>query len=397
MSYDVIVLGLGAIGSSTSYQLACQGTRVLGLEQYGPIHDRGASHGETRCIFQAYFVGPRYVSLARSAYRLWGEISERADVELLVRTGALLLSSEPGTMAARAQAVALAAGLDHELLDAGQLRKRYPELTPSDETAALHDPSGGFLRVEQSVRAYLDLAERAGATLQFEERVLSWKATERGVTVTTDRSRYHAGHLVFCVGSWIERFLPEVPVQIIRKAQVWLEPSTDLVRFRPERFPVWCWDTGAAIALGFPILAPGRGAKVALHTGGRRCDPDQVDREVRPTDVNDVTEFLRPRLPALAGGRYVRGEIGLYDISPDRHFIVGRVPGRDRVYLAAGTSGHAFKFSPVLGKALADLTLHGQTEFDIGAFDPARLAAFTACSAQPGTVSSDSKPPNVAR
>ncbi len=375
MSYDVIVLGLGAMGSSAGYQLACQGKRVLGLEQYGPIHDRGASHGETRCIFHAYFMGPRYVPLVGSAYRLWGEISEQAGAELLARTGALLLSSGTGTLAARAQVAAIGAGLEHELLDAAELRKRCPELTCTDETAALHDPSGGFLRVEQSVRVHLDLAERAGATLRFNERVLDWSATESGVTVTTDQSRYHADHLVLCVGSWIGRFLPEVPVRIIRKAQVWLEPSTDPARFQPERFPVWCWDTGTAVALGFPVVTPGRGAKVALHTGGLPCDPDQVDHEVRPSDVEDVTKFLRPRFPALAAGRYVRGEIGLYDISPDRHFIVGQVPGRERVYLAAGTSGHAFKFSPVLGKALADLVIHGETELDIGTFDPARFTA----------------------
>lgn len=373
MKYDTIVVGLGVIGSSTALQLARLGEHVLALERFTPVHDNGASHGETRCIFRTYFMGPRYAPLVNSAYEMWAEISEESGIPLLTRTGALLLSSGTGRLVKLAQATAELTGAEHELFDAAALRQRFPQLTPSDDTVALHDPDGGFIRAEQSVRAFLELAGRAGAALRFSERVHHWTKSASGMTVTTGRGIYHADKLAFCAGAWVNQLLPGVPVRILRKAQVWLSPSSGQAEFTADRFPFWAWDNGAAIATGFPIVAAASGAKVAFHTGGDPCDPDHTDRMVRSRDVAELRDFLRSRIPALGTGRHVRGETCLYDVSPDQNFIVGQVPGEERVFMAAGTSGHAFKFAPVLGRALAELAVHGRSSIDIGVFTPDRV------------------------
>ncbi|MFC5718954.1 N-methyl-L-tryptophan oxidase [Streptomyces gamaensis] len=375
MPYDVIVLGLGVLGSSTAYRLAAKGHRVLGVERYGPVHDRGASHGETRCVFTSYFMGPRYVPLVRRSLELWEETGKEAGRPLVTRAGALLLGSGPGRLVPAATAAAEASGLANETYGGDELGRRFPQFTPGPDTTALYERDAGFLHVEPAVRAQLDLAERAGAELRFGERTLEWTADAGGVTVRTDQGVHRAARLVLCVGSWVGQLVgPElVPVTVLRKVQAWFAPATGEEAFAPGAFPFWAWDAGGAIALGFPVAGPGNGVKAAMHTGGERCDPETVDRTVHDRDVAELRSFLAPRIPGVAGGRYLRGEVGLYDMSPDRHFIVGRLPGQEHVYLAAGTSGHAFKFAPVIGEALADLATEGSTRHDIGLFDPERF------------------------
>lgn len=377
MGYDVIVLGLGALGSSTAYHLARRARRVLALERFGPVHDRGASHGESRCVFQSYFMGPRYVPLVRQALRMWTQAGEQAGETLVTRSGGLLLSSGSGVLAERAEASAVASDVPHEMLDGTEIQARFPQLKPGDDARALYDPIAGFLHPERAVRVHLNLAERAGATLCFHEVVLDWSASDTGVVVRTDKGSYSADQLVLCVGSWINQLLIDdpLPVRVLRKVQVWFEPVTGEAAFGAERFPFWCWDTGDSVAMGFPVVAPGAGVKSALHSGGETCDPDTVDRTIREQDLEHLGAFLRPRVPAIAGGKVLRGEVGLYDMSPDRHFIVGRLAGRDRVHVAAGTSGHAFKFAPVLGDALAESVCDGRSTHDIGMFDPARFTS----------------------
>jgi sarcosine oxidase len=201
--FDVIVLGLGGMGSAAAYHLATRGKRVLGLDQFSPPHDRGPSHGRNRVIRQAYYEDPSYVPLLLRAYELWRELERESQTELLTVTGGLMIGAPDSEVVAGSLRSAQQHGLSHELLDAGQIRRRFPEFTPSNQMVALFEKNAGFVRPEAAVRAHLDRAARLGATLGFDEKVTGFS----GTTVTTTRGKYEAGQLVVTTGSWVTGFV----------------------------------------------------------------------------------------------------------------------------------------------------------------------------------------------
>lgn len=372
---DVIVVGLGGLGSAACHHLAARGLRVVGVEQFQPAHDRGASHGETRGVWQAYFMGPGYVPFLRRAYELWDHLAELRGEPFFHRTGGICLGPADGKLVPAALASAKTCGLVHEYLDAAEVRRRFPTFTPAETDAAVFDASSGYVRPEQVVQAQLDLAGKAGAVLRFGETVVECTATSNGVRVRTASETYEADKLVVAAGVWVPKLLPRLalPIQVLRKVMLWFDPIKQPEDFLPGCQPYWIWEGEGAIGYGHPAVdGVTGGVKAGIHSGGDPADPDDLDRFVRGEEVDLVRAFLRGRIPNLAG-RYLRSRVCMYDNTPDLGFILGPAPSSERIVLACGTSGHAFKFAPAIGEAVADLVIKGKATQDISLFAPDRF------------------------
>lgn len=357
MTYDVVVVGLGGVGSAVAAALARRGQRVLGVDRFPPVHDRGASAGETRIVRKAYFEGAGYVPLLHRAYELWDELG------LLVRTGALFLGAEGDRVLGGTLATARHWDLPYELLDAADVHRRFPAFTPPAGTTGLLEADAGFVSPEAAVAAQLERAARAGAELRHEEPVVSWAETSAGVRVVTERGAYDAGALAIAPGSWAGELLPDLPVPLrVEPRTVGFFDPVDPAPFALGRFPVWIWERPDGTATyGFPHV--GSGVKAAIHHSTVRPGGDWSPA--------DVAALVAPLLPGL-GGSVVKQLLCTYTLTPDQHYVVGVLPGHERVLVACGLSGHGFKLTPVLGEALADLATTGSTGYDLSLFDPRR-------------------------
>jgi sarcosine oxidase len=354
--FDAMVVGLGAMGSAAAYQLARRGCRVLGLDAFALGHTFGSSHGESRIIRLAYFEHPDYVPLLRRAYALWEALQEAAGAELLRITGGLFVGRPDGSVVAGSLRSARRHELPHEVLDAAEIRRRYPALRPDPADVALYEGRAGTLFPERCIQASLRLARAAGAELRHGEPVRRWRAASGSVEVQTDAGRYRAQRIVFTAGAWLGKLLSalRLPLQPERNTVFWLHPRESPELFEPPRFPVFIWDTGAMGAFyGLPHLER-PGVKVARHHSGEACDPDTVNREATPSDEARVRQFVARAIPALDGPT-AGSLVCLYTNTPDEHFVVDRHPELPSVVYAGGFSGHGFKFASVIGEVLADL------------------------------------------
>lgn len=374
-SYDVIVLGLGGMGSAAAHQLAARGQRVLGLERFGPAHALGSSHGGSRIIRQSYFEDPAYVPLLVRAYELWERLETDAGADLLTLTGGIYLGPPTSTTVAGSLTAAQEWGLPHELLDASAIRSRFPTLRPDDDEVGLYERRAGFVRPEATVAAQLAVAERLGADLHFSEPAVSWTAGDDSVEVVTAAGRYTAGKLVLAPGAWAPRVLADLglPLRVERQVQYWFQPDGGVGPYQPDRQPIYIWEDRAGVQIyGFPAVdGPDGGAKIAFFRKGAETTPDEIDREVHPDEIAAMAARAASDLPTLPG-RFLKAAACMYTTTPDEHFVIAPHPAYPRATIACGFSGHGFKFVPVVGEILADLAIEGTTRHPIGLFDPAR-------------------------
>jgi sarcosine oxidase len=376
MSFDVIVLGLGAMGSAAALHLAERGKRVLGIEQFTAAHDLGSSHGGSRMIRQAYFESPDYIPLVLRAYELWRRLERDSGTHLLHITGGLNIGSSDGELVTRTIAAAAKHAIPFEVLEGSAISGRFPVFAPQVGDAAVYEPNAGYLFPEECIRAHLALASRAGAELLFEEAVLSWSAAGDGVEVRTSKGTYSAGHLAITAGPWANQAMHGAfPLRVTRQVMAWIQPTTGVDSFLPERFPVFlCEDPdGGFPAYGFPAM-DGRagGIKAAIHGSDIVCTPENVDRSIHESDLCRIIAKLKVRMPAL-DGEVVRAKTCMYTMSPDEHFVIGAHPQFSSCTVACGFSGHGFKFASVVGEILADLATKGSTSHPIELFSPRRF------------------------
>jgi sarcosine oxidase len=371
--YDVIVVGLGGMGSAAAYHLSGRGLRVLGLERFGPAHDQGASHGGSRIVRQSYFEGSDYVPLLLRSYELWRQLAAVSGRDVFRLTGGVMVGLPSGRTVAGSRRSAEQWGLRHEMLSAAEIRTRFPTMNPRPQEVALYEHHAGFVRPEETVAAHLALTS---AELRFHEPMLSYRSDAAGVEVRTVRGVYTAGHLVLTPGPWAPRLLADlgVPFAVERQVQYWFAPAGGVTPFLPQHHPIYIWeDAGGRQIYGFPAIdGPSGGAKVAFFRGGTPTDPDTVDREVHDEEVRAMAQAAGRHLPGLPG-RFLRAKTCLYSNTPDEHFVIARHPAQETVTVACGFSGHGFKFVPVVGEILADLATTGNTEHPIALFDPRRF------------------------
>jgi sarcosine oxidase len=376
-SFDVIVVGIGAMGAATCSALARRGVRVLGLERFDIPHALGSSGGQTRLIRKAYFEHPDYVPLAHRAFAAWDELGARAGVPLLHRTGCLYLGRPDGELIAGARRAAAQHGLRLDALDARGVAERCGPFRMPDGFTAAFEPEAGYVLAERAVIALVEDALRCGAQIEAREAVAEWACAAGGVRVRTASGReVHAGHLVLTAGPWSSALLGDVGIalRVTRQPLAWFWPRV------PVRLPCWAIEDdapGGGLVYGFPMLpleqaTSERGLKVGRHRIGADIDPDVLERTPAAADVDDLRGALRRFLP-VADGALLGARVCLYTMTPDRHFVVDRHPAHERVTIACGFSGHGFKFAAVLGEALADLAIDGRTALPIGLFAAARL------------------------
>jgi sarcosine oxidase len=384
-SYDVIVVGLGAMGSSAALHLARRGQRVLGIEQFTPAHALGSSHGGTRIVRQAYFEKPDYVPLLQRSYQLWDELSATFGEQLLVRCGALMIGPPDSDVVAGTLASAARWSLPHEVLDAAAMRRRFPHFALPEDHVAVFEANAGYARAEASVLANIELAIDAGAELWFDTEVESVQLGPDGVHLQAADAEVTAPRAVIATGAWANQLanLDRYPLSVSRQTVHWYEPAEgSAADFADLPAYLWQWPSGAgdgraAELYGFPYLEGDPGVKAGLYRSispaDQRVDPDTVDRSVAETDTARLDALLARAIPSLAGDR-VRGSVCLYGGVPDDDFVLGVHPGSSgRVVLAVGFSGHGFKFMPVVGEIVADLVIDGQTRHDIAFLSPERL------------------------
>lgn len=375
MGFDAIVVGLGAMGSATVHRLAAHGVRVLGFDSHRPPHGHGSHAGGSRIIRLAYFEGAAYVPLLRRAYELWRELETASGQRLLTDTGGMMIGRPDSATVSGALASAREHGLAHQLLDAAQVRREFRAFALRDDEVACYEEVAGFLHPEAVILAQLRLAEQAGATLRYDTPVIGWSESRDGVTVRTATGEYHADRLVICPGGFAPRLLADlgVPFLVERQVQHWWQPSDDPEALRVGNCPVWIWErAGGPAAYGFPVRDDVDGAKTAFHHGGTVIAPEAAAAPATAEDIAAMRAWLAHALPTVPG-QWLRGVSCRYTNTPDSHFVVGLHPAHKRVVVAAGFSGHGFKFASVVGEILTELATVGATRHDIGLFDPTRF------------------------
>jgi sarcosine oxidase len=374
-TYDVIVIGVGGMGSAATCELARRGLRVLALEQFALGHDRGSSHGHTRIIRKAYYEHPDYVPLVGRAFERWYDLEQQQGLHLLTESPCLSIGRADSAMIAGVRASATQHHLPVESLTAAELRHRFPAFRFGDEYMGVLERSAGFLYVDVCVQAHACEAVRLGATIQDNEPVVSWTANEREVIVQTTAERYTAARLVITAGPWAGQLLARhgAFLRVMRQVVQWFGTRDDAL-FRRDIFPLYIADTPQGHFYGFPVLNA-QGAKIAQHYGAPELTaPSEIERDVKPEDEATARAFLREYLP-LIDGPCRRASVCIYTLTPDRHFIIDLHPEHGNVALAAGFSGHGFKFASVAGEILADLADNGRTELPIGMFGLKRFLA----------------------
>jgi sarcosine oxidase len=376
LSYDAIVAGLGGMGSAAAYHLAARGKRVLGLERHAPVHDRGSSHGESRIIRQAYFEDPAYVPLLLRAYELWEGLERETGRDLMSLVGALMIGPPDGALVSGSVASADEHGLPYEILSASELKRRYPIFEPDPDVVALYEERAGFVRPEAGVKAHLDLASSLGAELRFEERITSWEAGSSGVRVETERGSYEAERLVVSAGAWAGELLAGLglPLEVTRQILFWFRPEGGVEPYAPERVPIWIYEPDDGnMFYSFPAVDGADTVKVAFfRADGKPTNPETIDREVHGEEVEFIRGYLARHVPSI-NGDLVAAKTCMYTNTPDEHFVISTHPDHPHISIAAGFSGHGYKFCSVVGEILADLATEGKTEHPIDLFSPARL------------------------
>jgi sarcosine oxidase len=375
-SFDVAVIGLGAMGSAALAALARRSRRVIGIERYKPGHDRGSSHGATRVIRLGYFEHPSYVPLLRAAYPLWRDLEVRSGRTLMTITGIVEIGTPDSELVEGTLRSSRLHGLAHEILDWRGVMARFPAFCGIENFVGVFQPEGGYLRLEPAIEAMLALAHGAGAEIAADEQVLAVEPRGDGVRIATARRTVEAASVIVAAGPWLKSLLPDLPVaiRVTRQVSGWFEPrnARDAALFAPGSFPVFLLQNQHGIYYGFP-LDGAQGIKVAKHHHfDETADADRYDRNVSPRDEAAIRAVLKAHLPG-ADGALIAAKTCLYTMTPEGDFLIDRLPGHPQIIIASPCSGHGFKFAPVIGEILADLATVGTTPYDISRFSFARF------------------------
>lgn len=381
MAYDVIVVGVGGMGSAACWQLARRGLKVLGLERFDIPHAMGSSHGVTRIIRLPYYEDPAYVPLLRRAYTLWRELEAATGRRVMHLHGSLDGGLEDGQVFQGALASARLHGLKHEVLSAAQVNDRYPGYRLPEGSRAVFQPEGGYVMSELAIVAHVQAAQTAGADIRAREPVLGWEARPggEGVVVTTACGRYESGRLVLAAGAWMADLAPVLRGVAVPERQVlaWLQPTAPAL-FTPERFPVFNLDMAEGRYYGFPVVDIPGFKFGRYHHREEHMPAEAMRREVDAEDEALLRAFAARYFPQ-GNGATMALRACMFTNTPDEHFVVDLHPSHPQVVLASPCSGHGYKFCSVIGEVVADLASGtGTTRHDI---DLLRMQRFNAHAA----------------
>jgi sarcosine oxidase len=368
-SFDVIVIGVGSMGSSACYFLAKRGYKVLGIEQFDITHEFGSHAGQSRIIRRAYFEHPGYVPLLTRAYENWKSFEEETGSQFYYPTGLIYFGNPDSTVIKGVKQSASLYNVSLEKSNASFTFKRFPQFSIPADYESLFEPDAGFVTPEKAIKFYSQQAIKKGAEIYTKEKAIEWKKNGSAITVITDKNKYSCDKLIITTGAWTNKMLPAFAgkIKVTRQFVAWIRPGNP-DRFLLNKFPCWMIadNERPGAYYGFPFLPveefgePG-GLKIAHHYPGFVTDPDKVNRQTMPEDIADLKYALEKYLPGTFD-TILSTKICLYANSPDENFIIDKLPGYEKnVVVACGFSGHGFKFIPVVGEILADLALDGKT------------------------------------
>lgn len=378
--FETIVIGLGAMGSASVYQLSKKGNKVLGIDQFTPPHSIGSTHGDTRITRQAIGEGEDYVPLSLSSYRIWDELEKKTGVKLLTVTGGLIIGSKTakafhGSNRFLQTTIETAKkfNISHSVLSDDELRKRFPQFRIEDGYVGYYEDNAGFLRPELCVETQIELAKIQGAQINFNEKVLQLlPLTDGSVEVRTDKQVYNANKVIVSAGPWITQFFPEYTelFKVYRQVLYWFDIKGDVTPYLPENFPIFIFaGTGEDDIYGFPAIdGPHGGLKVAFEDYLTATTPENVNREISREEIKRAYEkYVTKHLPELSD-KCVKAVSCLYTVTPDSKFVIDTHPEYPQIIIASPCSGHGFKHSAAIGEAVSELAVTGESQFDLSAF-----------------------------
>ena len=373
-SFDIAVIGLGAMGSASIYAAAKRGLRVLGIERYEPGHFRSSSFGESRLIRLAYFEDPSYVPLVQEAYARWRDLEVVTGEKILTITGAIEAGYPGAPLVVESWRSSTEHNLRRERLTAREANARFPAFDLPHDWDVIFQPDAGVLLPEKAIRLFVAGAKAHGATVRLNTRVISVEPVADTVQLVLEGGeRIEAGSAVVSAGAWIGDLLPDVAqeLRLTRQPLMWFE-ALNAALVRPDRMPAFLFQTSTDLIYGLPDVC-GTGVKAALHDSGAPLSCAEQDRGVvSRAEVEHLQGLLRRYVPAAAG-TLVNSSICIYTRSPDGHFLVGLHPQAPQLVIASPCSGHGFKFASVMGEILADLAIERKTDRPISLFDLQRL------------------------
>jgi sarcosine oxidase len=389
---EVIVVGLGAAGAATLYQLARRGVRVVGIDSYSPPHVFGSTHGDTRITREAIGEGEYYTPLVRRSHVIWRELEAETGADLLTQCGGLVIEAAGGGAAGHhrhdflSQTIACAVryGIPHERLSADEVTPRFPQFKLDGDESAYYEAGAGFVRPERCVDAQLTVAERLGAEVRRDERVLALDSSDGVVRVRTNRDVYEAPRAVLAVGSWIQDFVgarERALFNVYRQVLGWFALRAGSVDHTPGAMPVFIWGLNDGSAFyGLPAVDGADNIKVADEQLDIATTAADAALDVDPTETQSVyTRMIGPRMPGVSD-RCVRAVRCLYTVTPDADFVVDDHPDLPGVLLVSPCSGHGFKHSAGLGEAIAQRITTGASDADLSPFRIGRFAETRAAS-----------------
>jgi sarcosine oxidase len=385
--YDVVVVGLGIMGTSALFHAARSGAKVLGIEAFGQAHRYGSSYGETRIFRRAYWEGEKYLPLLNRAHDLWMELQEMANEQLIVRTGGIFIGPQATGMVAGSRRTAEAGAVPHEVLDAAQIRKRFPAFRVADHMEGIYEPGAAVIMAEKSRMCMMNLAIESGAEIHFEKLVQGIKDSGvSGLLVeTADGEQFRAGSVVVTTGPWIARdLLPELGRHISsNKVPIyWFDVRSGKERdFAKSSFPAFLYEhPSGSLLYGIPNqVSAERGVKIGFHNQQQAIsDPDILDRSVDGLHLQEISQFVELLFPGLNPDP-ISSRSCFYTMSSDESFLIGASKKTPNIFYASACSGHGFKFGTAIGESLSllaqgkepptDLTAFGASRFNVDAGD----------------------------
>lgn len=369
------------MGSAAVYQLAKRGVNVLGIDRLTPPHTLGSTHGDTRITRQAIGEGAHYTPLSLRSYEIFREIEKKSNKSLLQVTGGLIIAAQSHEISSmhvsdffdNTLAAARRYNIRHDLLDATEIRSRFPQFHVTDDERGYYEYDAGILRPELAVAVQLELARECGADLHTDETVLEWNDTGYGVTVKTNEGSYKAEHLVLSVGPWLPGILPEYAgvFKVYRQALYWFDISRKFTDFVPGKFPIFIWQVkdGDHGIYGFPAVDGANGGiKIATEEYAATVTPESVERQVSQAEIESIFDSKVARHFPAVGRDCVKSAVCLYTVTADSEFVIDRLPNSTRVVLCSPCSGHGFKHSAAIGECVAEMVTAGHSRLDISPF-----------------------------
>jgi len=387
--YDVIIIGLGAMGSAGLYQLSKSDKKVLGIDQFSPPHMQGSSHGDTRITRTAIGEGSEYTSMALRAQEIWRELEKISQQDLLKQVGCLIMAEEDNNFMQNTIKSANEFGIAHQLFPRESLQRDYPQFKTTTEVGIL-EPTGGYLLPEECIRTQLALAQQNGAQAMINTKVDSLSVSPDGkVTVTINKNNTFqnllAEQVVITSGAWINDFLPanmQTIFKVYRQVLHWFDiadKSTSFASFEPQAFPTFIWEFPEMVddswgVYGFPAInGPKGGLKIACEQFNATTTPATLERVVSKEESEIMYDrFVHNRLSGLQS-KVIEATVCMYTNTADSNFVIDRSPQHGQILLVSPCSGHGFKHSAAIGEIISDLVLHGKSKLAIDSFSLSRL------------------------